>query len=140
MSDRLLEFNFSNDTFYFVGATGPVDLQLKYDSTGQAPTVDATVINVAGSLTFLSNYAVGVAGPRKGYEEIAARCLNLAVGPKYDLGTVGGELFRLVQARVRSRQKIQIAPKPFSAFRRAITGRRALPYATPSGWDGGTWQ
>jgi hypothetical protein len=41
-----------NDTIFFVGATGNVDLQLKYDASGTAPTTDATLINVDGSLTF----------------------------------------------------------------------------------------
>jgi hypothetical protein len=137
MADRLLEFNWRNDTFYFVGATNTIDLQVKYDTSGEAPTDDATQILVDGSLTFLANYSVGVAGGRKGYDEVAQRCMSLAVGPKYDLGTVGGELFRLVQVRVRSRQKVQIAAKPFSAFRR-LAGRRAIPYvAAQQGTTGG---
>ena len=132
MGDRLLEFNYRNDTFYFVGANQPIDLQLTYDSSGEAPTNDATQIAVDGCLTFLANYAVGVAGGRKGYEEIAGRCMSLAVGPKYDAGTIGGELFRIVQARVRSRQKVQIAPRPFSAYRRLFV-RRAVPFVAAQG-------
>jgi hypothetical protein len=132
----LLEANFSNGTFYFVGATGDVDIEIKYDASGTAPTSDATVIQVDGSLTFLSNYAVGVAGPRKGYDEVAARARLAAVGPRYDVGTIGGELFRLIQPRVRSRQKIPFAPKRFSAGARTGS-RRAVPYATPSTL--GTW-
>jgi hypothetical protein len=138
MVDRLLEFNYSNDTFYFVGATGNIDLQIKYDSSGEAPISDNTTITVDSSLTFLSNYAVGVAGQRKGYDEIAQRCMSLAVGPKYDQGTIGGELFRIIQPRVRSRQKVQIAHKPYSAFRRTL-GRRGMPYvAAQEGTTGGT--
>jgi hypothetical protein len=138
MADRLLEFNYRNDTFYFTGSTNTIDLQVKYESSGEAPTDDGAQILVDGSLTFLSNYAVGVAGGRKGYDEIAQRCLGLAVGPKYDQGTIGGELFRIIQPRVRSRQKVQIAPKPFSAFRR-LGVRRAVPYvAAQQGTTGGT--
>lgn len=132
----LLECNWSGDAFRFVGATGPIDLQIKYDASGPAPSSDATVIAVDGSLSFLSNYAAGVAGPRKGYDEIAAHCRQAAVGPRYDAGGIGGELFRLVQTRVRSRQKILLQPKRFSAGRR-LNGRRAVPYATPSTL--GTW-
>ena len=126
-TDRLLEFNYRNDTFYFNGSSNSIDLLMKYDSSGEAPTDDDAQIIVDSSLTFLSNYAVGVAGGRKGYDEIAQRCLTLSVGPKYDLGTVGGELFRLIQSRVRSRQKVQIAPKPYSSTRR-LQVRRAVPY------------
>jgi hypothetical protein len=137
MGDRLGQYSYRNDNFYFVGSNNSIDLQVKYESSGEAPTDDATVIAVDGSLTFLSNYAVGMAGPRKGYDEIAQRCMSLAVGPKYDQGTIGGELFRLVQPRVRSRQKVPIAPKPFSAFRR-LSVRRAVPYvAAQQGTTGG---
>lgn len=137
-TDRLVEFNYRNDTFYFVGSTNSVELQVKYDSSGSAPDDDDTVITVDGSLTFLSNYAVGVAGDRKGYDEIAAKCMLLAVGPRYDQGVIGGELYRIVQNRVRSRQKVQIAPKPYSSRRRLI-GRRAVPYvAAQWGTTGGT--
>ena len=136
-TDRLLDFNWRNDTFYFVGSTSAIDLQIKYETSGEPPSDDTVAIAVDGALTFLSNYAVGVAGQRKGYDEVGQRCLSLAVGPKYDLGTIGGELFRIVQSRVRSRQKIQIAPQPFSMFRR-LRGRRALPYvAAQQGTTGG---
>lgn len=137
MTDRLLEFSFRNDTFYFVGATGVIDLVVKYETSGEAPVDDTTTINIDGSLTFLSNYAVGVAGGRKGYDEVAQQCMMRAVGPRYDAGTVGGELFRIVQPRVRSRQRVQIAPKPFSAFRR-LGGGHAPPYvAAQQGTTGG---
>jgi hypothetical protein len=140
MTDRLIEYNYRNDTFYFVGSTSTIDLEVKYDTSGQAPTDDATVIAIDGSLTFLSNYAVGVAGSRKGYDAAAQRSMNLAVGPKYDQGTIGGELFRIVQARVRSRQKVQIAPKPYSSTRRLMV-RRGIPYvAAQQGTTGGTSQ
>lgn len=125
------ECNYSNNTFYFVGATGDIDLEIRYDASGTAPTSDAVLVNVDGSLTFLSNFAVGVAGGRKGYDEIAAHCRMAAVGPRYDAGAIGGELFRLVQPRVRSMQKRTVAPQRFSAGR-PIVSRRATPYATPS--------
>jgi hypothetical protein len=136
-TDRLVEFNYRDDTFFFIGATQTIDLEVKYDTSGTAPADDSTQIRVDGCSPFLSNYSVGVAGGRKGYPEIAARCMSLAVGPKYDMGTIGGELFRIIQHRVRSRQKVQIAPKPYSASRRMIV-RRAIPYvAAQMGTTGG---
>lgn len=115
---KLVEFVFRNDTFYFIGATGDVDLQLEYEASGTAPSADNTAINVDGCLSFLANYAAGVAGPRKGDDEIAARCFAYAVGPKYNLGTIGGELFRIIQPRVRQMQATPIANRPYSARRR----------------------
>lgn len=136
-TDRLIDFVYRNDTFYFVGATAVVQLRVEYETSGEAPTADNTVINLDACSTFLSNYAAGVAGGRKGYDEIANRCMLLAVGPKYNEGTIGGELFRIVQVRVRSRQHVQIAHKPFTAMRR-IWANRAVPYvAAQQGTTGG---
>lgn len=123
----LREFNWRNNTFYFLGATQAIDMEVKYESSGEAPTGDDVQILVDSSLTFLSNYAAGVAGGRKGYQTTAQRCLALAVGPKFDQGTMGGALFMLIQPLVRSRQNVQIAHKPFRAGR-WLYGRRAIPY------------
>lgn len=126
-TDRLIETVWQDNAFQFIGATTPRELQIKYVASGEAPTADGTVIGIDSSLVFLSNYAVSAAGGRKGYEEVAARCRGLAVGPRFDLGVIGGELFRLVQPLVRQRQNVQIAPRPFSSQRR-IGVYRALPY------------
>lgn len=124
-ADRLGEFNYRNGTFYFHSLTQPVTLEIKYASSGTAPASDGTLILVDGALTFLSNYAVGVAGPRKGYDETAQRAKMQAVGPRFDMDQIGGELFRLIQTRVRSRQKEgPLAPRYYSA---GSGGRRRLP-------------
>lgn len=136
-TDRLMEFVWRNNTFYFIGATAVRELEVQYEASGEAPTADTTQILVDSSLNFLANYAVGVAGQRKGYDEISNRCKMQAVGPKYDLGTIGGELFRLIQPLVRQRQHTQIAPKPYSATRRLMV-RRPVPYvAAQQGTTGG---
>lgn len=137
-ADRLGEFVWRNNTFYFIGATTVRELQIEYDSSGVAPTANGTQVMVDGSATFLSNYAAGVAGGRKGYEAEAQRCFNLAVGPKFNLGTAGGELFRLIQPLVRERQHVQIAHKPYTTRRRLGSGRGGVPYvAAQQGTTGG---
>jgi len=125
-ADRLLEFVWRWDTFYFVGATTSRDLEITYESSGTAPTDDGSLIGVDSSLTFLANYSAGVAGQRKGYDEIADRCWKVAVGSRYNDGVIGGELFRLLQSKVRSEQKTQIAPRPFSTQRRNVP--RMVPF------------
>ncbi len=137
-ADRLIEFVWQNNAFKFVGATSIRELRMNYITSGPAPTLDADVIGFNASLNFLANYAVGVAGPRKGDDEIAQRCMQMAVGPKFNLGTIGGELFRLIQPLVRSRQHVQIAPKPYTTQRR-LNIRRAIPYVVAQpGTTGGT--
>lgn len=136
-STLLREYNWRNNTFYLLGATQAIDLQVKFEASGEAPTDDSAQILVDSSMTFLANYAVGVAGGRKGYQTTAQRCLALAVGPKFDQGTMGGALFMLIQPLVRSRQNVQIAHKPFRAGR-WLYGRRAIPYvAAQQGTTGG---
>jgi hypothetical protein len=129
--DRFLEFCYRNDAFYFIGNTTVRQMQLEYETSGEAPTDDATIINLDGCATFLSQYTVGRIGGRKGYEDVAAANMLLAVGPRYQEGGIGGELFRIIQPRVRSRQHVQMAPKPYSATRRLMV-RRPVPYVSAS--------
>jgi hypothetical protein len=139
-SDMLRWFNWRNNTFYWIGATQNIQLEIKWEASGTAPVspaADATQVMVDSSLSFLSNYAVGVAGQRKGYDAIAQRCFLQAVGPKYLLGSMGGQLYMLIQPLVRSRQNVQIAHRPFQAGRRLWAGR-AIPYvAAQQGTTGG---
>lgn len=137
-TDRLIETVWQNQQFNFVGCTTVREIQIKYVSSGSAPTDDDAVIKFDNSLNFLANYAAGVTGGQKGYDAIADRCRLYAVGPKFDLGSVGGELFRLLQPLVRARQKVQAAHKPFTTQRRNSAWRRGVPYvSTQAGTTGG---
>lgn len=124
MFDRLIDFTWHYDTFYFVGATTSRQLRVTYDTSGQAPTSGS--INVDGCLTFLARAAVAAVGNVKGYDEIAALNRTIAYGPRYDQGMIGGELWRLVNHRVNEMQHVQIAPKPFTLSRRRSI--RRVPY------------
>ena len=139
VTDRLLETVYQDGAFNFVGCSSVRELQIKYVfSSAGAPTNNAIQVVFDGSLNFLANYAAGVTGGQKGYDETARRCLSFAVGPKFDLGSIGGELFRLMQPLVRSRQDVQVAHKPYTTQRR-IGGRwRGVPYvASQAGTTGG---
>ncbi len=136
-TDRLLETVFQNGAFQFVGCTTPREIQIKLVDSASAPTDDTAVITFDNSLNFLANYAAGMAAPNKGYEEIGARCKSFAVGPKFDLGSVGGELFRLLQPLVRSRQNVQVAHRPYSAQRRIGVRRGPVYVAVQGGTTGG---
>lgn len=134
----LCEYNWRNNIFYLVGATSLLDVQIKYDDSGQAPTDDDVQIGVDSCLNFLANYAVGVSGGRKGLKETAIRCMALAVGPKYAEGTSGGQLFNLISPLVRSRQKVQISHRPYTTWGRPFSRFGAVPYvAAQQGTTGG---
>lgn len=136
--DRLLETVYQNGAFQFVGCTTVREIQIKYVSSDVAPTSDNAVISFDNSLNFLANYAFGVMGGNKGYDDIANRCRSFAVGPKFDLGSIGGELFRLMQPLVRSRQNVVIAHRPYSSVRRIAGRYNAIPYvASQFGTTGG---
>jgi hypothetical protein len=113
------EWEWRADTLWFVGATEARELWISYFSTtGQPSALDSTSTGVDGCLTFLSKYAAGIAGPRKGNNEMAAVYMKHAVGGRYDEGVIGGELYRLCQPMVRARQRVPVAPQPFSVIRR----------------------
>lgn len=137
-SDRIREFDFRNNTFYFSPCSTMVELKIRYDTSGVAPTDPTTVILVDSCTTFLANYSVGASGSRKGRDQAAKECMAKAVGPNYVSGsTPGGALFRLISPLVRSRQHVQIAHKPYSASRRVATPW-AIPYvAAQQGTTGG---
>lgn len=136
--DRLLETVWQDGAFQFVGCTTVRELQIKYVTSGAAPTTDSAVINVDNSLNFLANWAAGTMGGNKGYDRMAAKCRVFAVGPKYDLGMIGGELFRLIQPLVRSRQNVPVAHKPYTVNRRMLGRWRGIPYvAAQAGTTGG---
>ncbi len=124
------------DDFWFVGATSARTVWISYFSTIEQPTsINGNLTPADGDLTFLSKYAAGVTGPRKGYDEISAGYMKSAVGSRYDEGIIGGELFRLCQPMVRSRQRVQVAPRPYSVIRRRQQWRRNVYIAAnqPSG-------
>lgn len=113
------------DDFWFVGATTPRTIWISYFATTEQPTaLNGNPTPADGDLTFLSKYAAGVILPRKGYPEDAAVYMKSAVGSRYDEGIIGGELFRLCQPMVRSRQRVQVAPRPYSVIARRKQWRR----------------
>lgn len=137
-STYLREWNWRNNTFYFIGATNIIDLEVKYEASSVAPIDDAALICVDSSLNFLANYTVGAIGGRKGDEATAARCMLMAVGPKYTQGTIGGQLFMLIQPSVRDRQNVQIAHRPYTTWGRPFSRWGVVPYvAAQQGTTGG---
>ena len=119
------DWEWRGDNFWFVGATQPRTVWISYFSTIEQPTaMNTTPTQADGDLTFLSKYTAGIIGPRKGYDEMAAGYMRSAVGPRYDEGVIGGELFRFCQPMVRSRQRVQVAPRPYSVIARRSAWRR----------------
>lgn len=127
-TDRLIETVWQNQAFQFLGCTTVREIQIKYVASGAAPTDDTAVVRFDNSLNFLANYAAGVTGGQKGYDAIAERTRMFSVGPKFDLGSIGGELFRLMQPLVRSRQNVQVAHRPYTTQRSGGSWRRGVPY------------
>ncbi len=119
------DWEWRGDDFWFVGATLPRTVWISYFTTIEQPTsMGSTPTQADGDLTFLSKYTAGIIGPRKGYDEISAGYMRSAVGPRYDEGIIGGELFRFCQPMVRSRQRVQVAPRPYSCIARRQQWRR----------------
>lgn len=124
-TDRLIYVVWQSGQFNFIGCTTPRELQIKFVfSSAGAPITNTTSVVFDNSLNFLANYAAGVTAGQKGYDDTARRCLSFAVGPKFDLGVIGGELFRLMQPLVRSRQNVVVAHRPYTSrpWRRGYAG------------------
>ena len=126
-TDRIVDYVYRFDTFYFVGVTSDRELRITYESSGTAPAADGTIITVDGSLSFLAKAAVAAVAKSKGRDELGAQCRKEAYGPRYDdTGVPGGELLRIIAPRVRAEQKTPMAIKPYSVYRSRL--RRRVPY------------
>lgn len=132
-SDRLVDYVWRNNTFYFVvssagaGSTTDREIQLAYRSSGTAPTNDNTVIPFDGSLSFLAKAAAAAVGATKGYDELAQMYHDEAYGQDYNrTGALGGEIKRITDQMIRSEQKVPLAIKPYSVYRSRL--RRRVPY------------
>lgn len=125
MATFLGQWEWRGDNFWFVGSTMARELRISYFTTVEAQSDFSQSTGVDGARTFLSKYCAGMIGPRKGYD-MAKDYMLQAVGSRYNDGVIGGELFRLCQPMVRSRQRVPVAPKPYSVIRRRII--RKPPY------------
>lgn len=142
MTDKLIEVNWRNNTWYFIGSTNLIDLQIKYESSQTAPdsSTDAgldTLVMVDNCATFLSKYAASVSLPLKGRDELGQKYRNEAVGPKFDMGVIGGALYHLIQPLVRQRQLVQVAPHPYTVTRRLGVYRQVPYVGAQQGTTGG---
>ena len=136
-TDKLKEFVWRNDTFYFIGATTLIELKMEFESSGTAPTSAGGQVLIDSCGQFLAYYMASMALPLKGKSQQATMYKNMAVGARYDAGEIGGELWRIIQPRVRQRQKVPISKKPYTANRRLMV-RMPGPYvAAQQGTTGG---
>lgn len=139
-TDRLTWVVWQAGAFQFLGCTTPREIQLKYVfSSAGAPTDNTIAVAFDNSLSFLANYSFGCVGMNKGYDATGARALSFAAGPKFDTGVIGGELFRLMQPLVRSRQNVPVAHKPYSSrpWRRGGWGWGSPVVQVQAGTTGG---
>lgn len=116
-TDKLLYFEWIDDSFKFIGATGDIDLRITYFGSGEAPSTGTT--GVDGCRNFLAYRTASMAAIPAGNVELGDRYEKVALGPMRDGG--GGYLHNLIQAMVVSQQKVQMqAPAyqttPFPAF------------------------
>lgn len=100
----LTEFEWRNDTWYFVGATQAIDLLITYYDSGAAPTTGS--VGIDGSKNFLAYRAAAVAAEPHGHRTLAESYDREARGPARDGG--GGHMHRLIQAMITTEQQIQL--------------------------------
>ncbi len=114
--DRLAEFVWRGDTFYFTASSRAIDLEIAYSDSG-SPPVSGTV-GIDGSLNVLAALTASYAADPEGMWEVSAKQMKTAVGND---GT-GGFMHTLLKAQVRA---LQSRPLQRGAF--TTKGRMRLP-------------
>lgn len=104
MQPKLIDYEWSNDTFNFVGATAAIDLKITYYDSGSAPTSGS--LGIDGCKNFLAHRMAALAGMPAGNVDLAIRYDRMARGERLDNG--GGFIHSLIQAMITSEQKTQI--------------------------------
>lgn len=100
----LVNYEWSNDTWNFIGATGAVQLRIRYYDSGAAPTTGTCGID--GCKNFLAYRVAAIAGFTAGNKDLARDYDRQARGPNLDNN--GGFIFRLIQAAVTGEQASQL--------------------------------
>jgi len=123
--DKLYQYKWRGDTFYFVAANRALDLRITYYGSGDAPTTGS--VGIDNSLNFLAKRTAAIYGKTAGMIEVASDLDKEARGPALD-GS-GGDLHRLLQPMVRARNKIRIQMPAYRAGGgAAVSSRGGVPY------------
>lgn len=109
--DLLMEYEWSNDEWHFIGATQDIDLRISYYDSGAAPTTGS--VGIDGSKNFLAYRTAAIAGFPAGNKDMARDYDKMARGPRLD--NDGGFIFSLIQAQVTAEQSTQLQLPYFRA-------------------------
>jgi len=102
-TDRLAEYEWSNDQFNFIGATQNIQLRITYLDSGVAPTTGS--VGIDGSKNYLAHRTAALAAIPSGNVELGDLYDRAARGPMRDGG--GGHMHTLIQAMVTAMQKVK---------------------------------
>jgi hypothetical protein len=102
--EKLIDYEWSNDTWNFIGATVATQLRIRYYDSGAAPTTGTCGID--GCKNFLAYRVAAIAGFTAGNKDLARDYDRQARGPVLDNN--GGFIFRLIQAAVTGEQASQL--------------------------------
>ena len=117
------------DVFYFVGSTQDIQIRIDYYSSG-GDLEDTDTVALDGAQNFLAYRLAALAGPGKGYPELAKHWDREARGNDPDRYP-GGALHRFLKAPVRSLQKTPLQQPAYTAGgSRAVQGGRPPHYTT----------
>ena len=117
------------EVFYFIGATQDIQLRITYYASG-GELADEDVVALDSAQTFLSYRLAALAGPGKGYQELARHWDIEARGQDPDRSP-GGALHRFLKAQVRSLQNTPLQQSAYSAdSSRSVQGGRPPHYIT----------
>ena len=101
-ANRLQVYEWRGEKMHFVAATTDRQIRVTFLSSGAAPTLGSTVINIDDAQSFLAYRTAALAGRSKGHED---RTLDIEARGSDPDRRPGGALHRLLQPMVRSLQK-----------------------------------
>jgi hypothetical protein len=117
------------EVYYFVGATQDIQLRIDYYSSG-GDLDDDDVVALDGAQNFLAYRLAALAGPGKGFPELAKHWDTEARGRNPDRFP-GGALHRFLKAPVRSLQRNPIQQSAYTAGgNQSIQGGRPPHHTT----------
>jgi hypothetical protein len=118
--DRLLQFEWRNNTWTFSGATVDIELRITYDASGQAPVTGTTGID--NSLSYFRNRIAATIGPPNGFadKELIRQYYNNAEEAMY----------RIIGLQIKAQQNYPIESPAYTADPGRIWPRGRPPIFT----------
>lgn len=119
LPNTLRIYEWENQRLYFVGATTPIELQVDYTASGNAPQTGT--VGIDDSRNFLAQRTCSLIAPQYDMQPTADRALFEAFGPSKTADGSGGALRNVVGPMLLAKQNTTKRPQSFRPRRNWVT-------------------